>query len=59
MTDKLKNFVNSMGVFCETWSIVYNNFIKQGLDHKTALEHTKAFMSAFMESALGYTGNTK
>ena len=47
MNDNLKNFMNNMGILCETWIVTYNNFIQRGMDHKTALEHTKAFVSAF------------
>lgn len=49
MSDNLKSFMNNMGVLCETWVVTYNNFIKCGMDHKTALEHTKAFMASFFE----------
>ena len=50
MNDKLNEFVKNMGVLCETWYVSYSNFIKMGLDHKAALDHTKGFMAAFMES---------
>lgn len=46
MNEKVKNFIDNIGVLCETWLIAYNSFVQRGLDHKTALEHTKAFMEA-------------
>lgn len=49
MNDNLKSFINNMGVLCETWLVTYNNFIQRGMDHKSALEHTQAFMTSFME----------
>lgn len=49
MSDKLKGFMNNMGLLCETWIIIYNNFVQRGFEHKDAVEHTKAFMSSFME----------
>ena len=51
MNDNLKSFMNNMGVLCETWIVTYNNFIQRGMDHKSALDHTKAFMASFMEYA--------
>jgi hypothetical protein len=59
MNEKLNDFMNNMGLLCETWVITYNNFIQRGLTHKVALEHTKAFMSAFMESAVKNSGGEK
>lgn len=56
MNDTLKNFMNNMCVLCETWVVTYNNFIQRDMDHKTALEHTKAFMSAFFEYATKNNG---
>ena len=54
--DKLKNFMSSMGVLCETWTVVYNNFISQGMNAKDAMVHTQGFMSAFMAGALQNNG---
>lgn len=56
MNDSFKSFMNNMGVLCETWIVTYNNFIQRGLDHKTALEHTKAFMASFMDYATKSNG---
>ena len=50
--DKLNSFINNVGVLCETWSVVYSNFISQGLEAKDALMHTQGFMSAFIASAV-------
>lgn len=56
MNDKFKSFMDNMGLLCETWIITYNNFVQRGFDHKTALEHTKAFMASFMEYATKANG---
>jgi hypothetical protein len=56
MNDKLKDFINNMGVCCEIWLMTYNNFVQRGLDHKTALEHTRAFMTSFMEYTVKFNG---
>lgn len=56
MNEKLNDFMNNMGLLCETWVLTYNNFIQRGLDHKAALEHTKAFMSSFMEFSVKFNG---
>ena len=50
MDNKLKNFIANMGMLCETWTVVYNSFISQGMSAKDALTHTQAFMSSFMAS---------
>lgn len=50
MNDGVNNFINNMGTLCETWIVVYNQFIAHGMDHKVALEHTQAFMTSFMNS---------
>lgn len=51
MTEHLKNFINNMSMLCETWIITYNAFVERGFKHADAIEHTKAFMTAFMEAA--------
>lgn len=56
MDDKLKNFITNIGVMCETWTVVYNNFIGQGLAPKDALMHTQGFMSAFIASTISNNG---
>lgn len=56
MNDNLSKFMNNMGILCETWIVTYNEFLRRGMDHRTALDHTKAFMSAFMESATKNNG---
>ena len=56
MNDNLKDFVNNIGVLCETWLVVYNKFIQSGLDPKSALSHTKEFMSAFIAGAIQNNG---
>lgn len=57
MDDKLKSFVTNVGVLCETWTVVYNNFIGQGLNPKDALVHTQGFMSAFIAGVMQNGGN--
>ena len=56
MNDKMNNFINNMGLLCETWLLTYHQFINHGLEHKAALEHTQSFMKTFMESANGNKG---
>lgn len=51
MNDKINNYISNMGALCETWIIIYNQFLSHGMEHKVALEHTQSFMKAFMESA--------
>ena len=55
MLENVNNFINNMGVLCETWIVTYNQFISHGMEHKAALEHTQAFMESFMKSANGNT----
>ena len=50
MDDQLKSFINNLGVLCETWTVVYQSFLNQGLDHKDAMTHTQGFMTAFISS---------
>ena len=54
--DKLKTFVANLGVMCETWTVVYNSFISQGMNAKDAMTHTQGFMSAFMASSMQNNG---
>lgn len=56
MSDNINKFISNMGVLCETWLVVYNQFLSHGMEHKIALEHTQAFMKSFMESANGNKG---
>lgn len=56
MNNNLKNFVNNMGVLCETWTLTYNNFLSQGMDAKDAMMHTQGFMSAFIATAMQTSG---
>lgn len=59
MNEKVNEYITNVGLLCETWVITYNNFIQRGFSHKVALEHTKAFMSAFMESSVKNNGGDK
>ena len=51
MNDKLKTYIESLGALCETWTIVYKNFLSQGMDAKDAIVHTQGFMTAFISAA--------
>lgn len=50
MDDQLKSFINNLGVLCETWTVVYQSFLSQGLSHSDAMVHTQGFMTAFISS---------
>ena len=56
MNEQFKNFVNSIGILCETWMVVYTKFVQSGLDHKTALEHTKELISAVVSATAESNG---
>lgn len=49
MNEKLKEFINGIGVMCETWMITYNNFVKMGLSQNDALLHTKHMTTVILE----------
>lgn len=51
MNEKLNSFITSLGVLCETWTLVYKNFVSQGMDVKEAMAHTQGFMAAFMAAS--------
>ena len=55
MQDGLKSFMTNLGVLCETWMIVYNNFLGLGLNAKDALNHTKEFMNSIVNGVLHST----
>lgn len=59
MTNKLDSFLTNIGVLCETWTIVYKNFIGQGMEVKDALAHTQSFMTAFMNGMVNHEGGKK
>ena len=50
--EQLKDFFNAMGATTEIWLIVYNSFRDGGMSEESAIEHTQAFMTAFMTSLL-------
>lgn len=50
--EQLKGFFNAMGATTEIWLIVYNSFRNSGMVEESAIEHTQAFMTAFMTSLL-------
>lgn len=56
MDDKLKSFVNNIGVLCETWTLTYNKFIGQGFTPKDAITHTQGFMTALITASMQNTG---
>ena len=57
MNDGLKSFMTNMGVLCESWVIVYKNFITLGMDPKEAIEHTQAFMTTIVAATTQNGGN--
>ena len=59
MNEKFKSFVNEVGVLCETWTIIYSNFIGQGMDAKEAMTHTQGFMVAFLKGITSFEGDKK
>lgn len=56
MNDNLQNFINNMGVLCETWTLTYKNFLSQGMDVKDAMMHTQGFMTALISATTKTTG---
>ena len=50
--EQLTDFFNAMGATTEIWLIVYNSFRDSGMPEQSAIEHTQAFMTAFMTSML-------
>ena len=48
--EQLKDFFNAMGATTEIWLIVYSSFRDGGMAEESAIEHTQAFMTAFMTS---------
>ncbi len=48
MNESVKKFVTSLGLLCETWTLTYNKFVEQGYSAKEAMNHTQAFMTAFL-----------
>lgn len=60
MNDGLKSFVNNVGVLCETWTLTYNIFLKQGMNAKDAMAHTQGFMSSLIAASMQTNnGNSK
>ena len=50
--DQLKDFFDTMGATTEIWLVAYNGFRDSGMPEQSAIEHTQAFMTAFMTSIL-------
>ena len=51
MNDSFKDFITNIGILCETWTIAYQKFIAMGLDHATAIEHTKELIATIMAAS--------
>lgn len=54
-SERMKEFLISVGLMTEIWTITYNSFKKQGFTTQDALEHTKAFMAMTIESIMNGT----
>ena len=52
MNDEMKLFMNNFGALCETWTLTYNNFLKQGMTAKDAMTHTQGFMTSLMTASM-------
>ena len=50
--EQLKDLFNALGATTEIWLVVYNSFRDSGMPEQSAIEHTQAFMTAFMTSLL-------
>lgn len=48
MNGGAKDFINNMGVLCETWTVIYTKFKSQGMETKEAIMHTQGFMTALI-----------
>lgn len=59
MNDNFKNFVNNMGVLCETWTLTYRNFLSQGMDEKEAMVHTQGFMTSLIAATTQIGGGNE
>lgn len=59
MNDGLKSFVNNIGVLCETWTLTYSSFIKQGMNAKDAMAHTQGFMTSLIAASMQNAGDNK
>jgi hypothetical protein len=57
MNGKFKDFVNNIGVLCETWALTYEKFLQLGYDNVTALKHTREFTAALMAASSQRNGN--
>lgn len=55
--EMVKQLFQGIGFMTEIWTMIYNGFISQGLPHDEAIEHTKAFMKAFMSFMIASIGN--
>ena len=44
----LEEFINATGALVEMWTLVYKNFLNQGLDAATAIVHTREFMQTML-----------
>lgn len=46
--DQVKQLIQNLGMMAELWSITYQSFRNQGMNHADSMVHTKAFMSAMI-----------
>lgn len=51
--NQLDDLIKGMGMMCELWTIVYQNFKAQKITEEEALKHTGAFMAIMLKSFIG------
>lgn len=54
--DQVKQLIQNLGMMAELWSITYQSFRNQGMNHADSTVHTKAFMSAMIETFIAPNG---
>ena len=59
VNDALKQFIANLGIICETWTIVYKNFISQGMNEKEAMTHTQGVMTSIITSTTQNNGGNQ
>ena len=51
-SEKLKEFMQGIGMMTEVWTISYRGFKTQGLNDEDALKNTRYFMSSLLDSMM-------
>jgi hypothetical protein len=52
MGEELKKFLEGVGALTELWTVIYNNFRRQGMARHEAAEHTQMMVQTILKMGM-------